>query len=79
MRLTNKTGKVIGARMVNESDDVILLTSQNKVIRMSVGEVSQTRGRATQGVRLVRMDDDNKVVGFDLVMDDDEDLNEVRS
>ena len=74
MRLTNKTGKVIGARMVNESDDVILLTSQNKVIRMSVGEVSQTRGRATQGVRLVRMDKGNKVAGFDLVMDDDEEL-----
>jgi len=79
MRLTNKTGKVIGARMVNESDDVILLTTQNKVIRMSVSEVSQTRGRATQGVRLVKMDADNKVVGFDLVMDDDEELNEKSS
>ena len=77
MRLTNKTGKVISARMVNELDDVILLTSQNKVIRMSVSEVSQTRGRATQGVRLVRMDNDNKVVGFDLVMDDDEELKDI--
>ncbi|NDV19948.1 DNA gyrase subunit A [Pseudodesulfovibrio sp. JC047] len=78
MRLTNKTGKVIGARMVNESDDVILLTTQNKVIRMSVGEVSQTRGRATQGVRLVRMDADNKVAGFDLVMDDEDEFNETK-
>ena len=76
MRLTNKTGKVIGARMVNESDDVILLTTANKIIRMSVSEVSQTRGRATQGVRLVRMADDTSVAGFDLVMDDDEDLKE---
>ncbi len=74
MRLTNKTGKVVGARMVNESDDVILLTTQNKIIRMSVSEVSQTRGRATQGVRLVRMDGGNTVGGFDLVMDDDEEL-----
>ena len=71
MRLTNKTGKVIGARMVNESDDVILLTTANKVIRMSVSEVSQTRGRATQGVRLVRMSGSNRVAGFDLVMDDE--------
>jgi len=76
MRLTNKTGKVVGARMVNESDDVILLTTQNKIIRMSVSEVSQTRGRATQGVRLVRMDDGNRVAGFDLVMDEDDELNE---
>lgn len=76
MRLTNKTGKVIGARMVNENDDVILLTTQNKVIRMSVSEVSQTRGRATQGVRLVRMDANNSVAGFDLVMDDEDELND---
>jgi len=76
MRLTNKTGKVVGARMVNESDDVILLTTQNKIIRMSVGEVSLTRGRATQGVRLVRMDEGNSVAGFDLVMDDDEEITE---
>jgi DNA gyrase subunit A len=77
MRLTNKTGKVISARMVNESDDVILLTSANKIIRMSVSEVSQTRGRATQGVRLVRMDGGDAVVGFDLVKDDEEDLTDV--
>ncbi|WP_419786226.1 DNA gyrase subunit A [Pseudodesulfovibrio sp.] len=76
MRLTNKTGKVVGARMVNETDDAILLTTQNKVIRMSVGEISLTRGRATQGVRLVRMDAGNKVAGFDLVMDDEDELNE---
>jgi len=79
MRLTNKTGKVIGARMVNEGDDVILLTTQNKVIRMSVGEVSQTRGRATQGVRLVRMGKGNSVAGFDLVMDDDEELKDTET
>jgi len=74
MRLTNKTGKVVGARMVNESDDAILLTTQNKVIRMSVGEISLTRGRATQGVRLVRMDGGNSVAGFDLVMDEEDEL-----
>jgi len=79
MRLTNKTGKVIGARMVNESDDVILLTTANKVIRMSVSEVSQTRGRATQGVRLVRMAGTNSVAGFDLVMDEDEELQDNQS
>ena len=79
MRLTNKTGKVISARMVNENDDVILLTTANKVIRMSVSEVSQTRGRATQGVRLVRMGGSNRVAGFDLVMDDDDELKDTES
>jgi len=79
MRLTNKTGKVVGARMVSENDDVILLTSANKIIRMSVSEVSLTRGRATQGVRLVRMDADNTVIGFELVMEGDEELKDVVS
>lgn len=69
MRLTDKTGKVIGARLVNESDDIILLTSGNKIIRMKVDEISLTRGRATQGVRLVRMDEDINVAGFDMVLD----------
>ncbi|MUM77576.1 DNA gyrase subunit A [Pseudodesulfovibrio sp. F-1] len=79
MRLTNKTGKVVGARMVSENDDVILLTSANKIIRMSVSEVSLTRGRATQGVRLVRMDADTAVIGFELVMEGDEELKDVVS
>ncbi len=76
MRLTDKTGMVIGACLVNETDDIILLTSGNKIIRMNVSEISLTRGRATQGVRLVRMDEDVNVAGFDLVMDPTEEPEE---
>ncbi|WP_027178276.1 DNA gyrase subunit A [Maridesulfovibrio bastinii] len=71
MRVTDKTGSVLGAIMVSQDDEVVLLTSGNKIIRMSVGEVSLV-GRATQGVRLVRMDENDFVAGFDLVIDDDE-------
>ena len=66
MKTTPKTGPVIGAVMVHENDEVLLLTSGNKVIRLSVAEISLV-GRATQGVRLVRMDDEDGVVAFDLV------------
>jgi DNA gyrase subunit A len=69
MRLTDKTGDVLGARLVNDTDDIILLTSGNKIIRMNVSEITLTRGRATQGVRLVRMDEEIFVAGFDLVTD----------
>lgn len=70
MKVTAKTGKVLDARMVNENDEAILLTSENKIIRMSVSEVSLV-GRATQGVRLVRLEDKSaKVAGFDLVLDE---------
>ncbi|MBU1247290.1 MAG: DNA gyrase subunit A [Proteobacteria bacterium] len=69
MRVTTKTGNVLGARMVNAQDDIMLLTSGNKIIRMKVGEISLTRGRATQGVRLVKMEGEVTVVGFDMIDD----------
>ncbi|GAB7021605.1 DNA gyrase subunit A [Salidesulfovibrio brasiliensis] len=67
MRLTAKTGQVLGARLVNETDELMLLTSTNKIIRLRADDISLTRGRATQGVRLVRMDEEGTVIGFDLV------------
>jgi DNA gyrase subunit A len=66
MKVTNKTGKVLGAMMVSNTDEIVLLTSGNKIIRLNVGEIRST-GRATQGVRLVRMDEGVSVAGFDLV------------
>jgi len=66
MRVTSKTGNVVGAAMVNDKDEIILLTSGNKVIRTSVAGV-RVVGRATQGVTLVNMDDGVVVAGFDIV------------
>ncbi len=75
MKVTSKTGHVIGAIMVSESDELVLLTSGNKIIRMGVSDISQV-GRATQGVRLVKVEDDAYVAGFDIVheqhVEDDE-------
>ncbi len=66
MRVTPKTGQVIGAVMVSEDDELLLLTSANKIIRLSVSGISSV-GRATQGVMLVRLEEDAMVTGFDLV------------
>jgi DNA gyrase subunit A len=68
MNVTPKTGQVVGAIMVAEADDVVLLTSENKIIRIPVAEVSLI-GRSTQGVRLVRLENGGSVAGFDLVLD----------
>jgi len=70
MKVTPKTGPVIGAVMVKPDDSLLLLTSANKIIRLSVSEIS-TVGRATQGVMLVRMEEDIKVIGFDIVENSD--------
>lgn len=65
-KVTQKTGLVIGAKPVSDDNALVLLTSKNKIIRMSIDEV-RSAGRATMGVRLVKLDDGAYVVGFDTV------------
>lgn len=65
-KVTPKTGEVIGAMTVAENDALILLTSTNKIIRIAVDGVRSV-GRATQGVRLVALDEEAHVVGFDRI------------
>ncbi|WP_273524727.1 DNA gyrase subunit A [Mailhella massiliensis] len=74
-KVSPKTGSVIGAMPVSDTDSLILLTSTNKIIRLSVDEVRSV-GRATMGVRLVRLDDGANVVGFDTVADNGENTEE---
>ncbi|MCC6277298.1 MAG: DNA gyrase subunit A [Oligoflexia bacterium] len=71
-KTTDKVGAVIGTRMVNDNDDLMIITDKGQVIRMSVKGIS-VLGRNTQGVRLIRIDDNEKVVSFSPVMEDGED------
>ena len=65
-KVTAKTGPVVGAMPVRDNDGLILLTSANKIVRIGVDEV-RSKGRATMGVMLVRLDEGARVVGFDRV------------
>ena len=65
-KVTPKTGRVIGAMPVQDDDALVLLTSNNKIIRMGVDDM-RTVGRATQGVRLVNLEEGSTVAGFDTV------------
>ena len=67
-KVSPKTGPVIGGMPVQDGDSLILLTTTNKIIRLGVDEVRSV-GRATMGVRLVRLDDGASVAGFDTVTD----------
>ena len=62
MNVTDKVGRVVGVRMVREGDDVMLITDGGKVIRMPVRDISVI-GRNTQGVRLIGLEEGEKVVG----------------
>jgi DNA gyrase subunit A len=61
IQLTEKNGSVAGIRHVHESDQVLLLTERGMVIRMNVDEIRRI-GRSTQGVRVIRLDDGDRVV-----------------
>jgi DNA gyrase subunit A len=67
LKPTAKTGSVLGGMMVSEQDQVLILTSENKMIRFAVSDV-RTCGRAAQGVKLVSMDNGGTVVCFDRIL-----------
>jgi len=62
MKTTDKTGRVIGVRMVTDADQIMLVTDGGKVIRMQVNEI-RVIGRNTQGVRLIDMEPGERVAG----------------
>ena len=61
LNVTDKTGLMCALKLINGEEDIMLINDANVIIRMSSSEVSKF-GRATQGVRLMRMTDDSKVV-----------------
>ncbi|MDR3120798.1 MAG: DNA gyrase subunit A [Clostridiales bacterium] len=71
-RITERTGPIAGMKLVNETDDAILISSDGTIIRMPVATISVI-GRATQGVTLMRTSGGNRVVGLArIIRDDDE-------
>jgi DNA gyrase subunit A len=71
-KATDKTGNVIGTKIVRDEDDILLISNSGIIIRMCAEEIS-ILGRATQGVTLMRTDDDNKVVSLAKIVPEDED------
>lgn len=62
-RITEKTGPVAGIRAVDETDDVMLISSDGVLIRVNAGEISEM-GRATQGVRVMRLSEDVRLIAM---------------
>ena len=69
-KVTPKTGKVVGIKIVNDDDDVMLITDTGILIRLDVKDVS-VLGRSTQGVTLMRSNDGGKVVSVAKVTNED--------
>ena len=63
MKTTDKTGRVIGVQQVTDIDQLMMITNRGKIIRLRVKDI-RTIGRNTQGVRLIEMSDDERVVSL---------------
>ena len=62
MRLTEKTGLMAAQLLVREDEDLMLITDDGTIIRMPVGDISVI-GRVSQGVRVMRVEGDSRIVG----------------
>lgn len=62
-KATEKTGLLVGARIVNDEDEIMLINSSGVAIRLNVADISRT-GRNAMGVTLMRTIDDEKVVAM---------------
>jgi DNA gyrase subunit A len=71
LQITAKTGSVIAIKAVSENDDLMITKKGGKVIRMRVDGIS-ILGRATQGVRLVRTDEDDPIADVTVVPKDED-------
>jgi DNA gyrase subunit A len=71
IKVTDKNGPVAGMAKVSATDELMITTDGGKIIRISTGEIS-TIGRSTQGVRLMGIDEEEKVMGVALIVEREE-------
>jgi len=67
----DKTGFIIGAALVSDDDEVMVINSNGVIIRIHVREVS-TSGRTTQGVKIMKVEDKNRIVSLAKVVEEAE-------
>ncbi len=76
MQASDRNGPIVGAAQVADGDEIMLISDKGTLVRTRVDEVS-VQGRNTQGVRLIRLKDGEKLVGLEAVQDPEDTLSEV--
>jgi len=72
IQASDRNGKIVGATQVVEDDQVMLISDQGTLVRTSVSEIS-VQGRNTQGVRLIAVRENERLVGLERVVETDDD------
>jgi DNA gyrase subunit A len=71
MKTTQRNGAVVATLQVTEESDVMIITEHGKVIRVHANEIREA-GRSTQGVRLLRLEDEDSVAAAAVLQDEEE-------
>ncbi|NNF22980.1 MAG: DNA gyrase subunit A, partial [Saprospiraceae bacterium] len=74
--ITDKTGGLVAIKNVSDSDDLMIINKSGIAIRMSVDDL-RTMGRATQGVKLINLKENDSIAAVAKVMKDEDNLEEV--
>ncbi len=68
IQASDRNGKLVGAQLVTKEDEIMLIASGGVLIRTRVSEVRE-QGRSTQGVRLINLDEGERLVGMETIVD----------
>ncbi|HEV2305615.1 MAG TPA: DNA gyrase subunit A [Candidatus Acidoferrales bacterium] len=71
LKTTDRNGSVVAALQVKEDSDVMIITGQGKVIRVHSAEIREA-GRSTQGVRLLRLDEGDRIAAAASILEEPE-------
>ncbi len=71
IRTTDRNGPVVSVQAINDSDELMIITKGGQVVRIGVTGELREMGRATQGVRLIRLDENDILVGVARVAPED--------
>ena len=74
--ITEKTGKLVAIKTVNDQDDLMIINKSGIAIRMEIATL-RVMGRATQGVRLINLKGNDTIAAVAKVMKDDETIEDV--
>jgi DNA gyrase subunit A len=70
-KITNKTGHVVGMKVVKDNDEIMIINLSGIIIRLNVNEISEM-GRSTQGVKLMKVPENESIVSIAKINSEDE-------
>jgi DNA gyrase subunit A len=67
LQISDRNGRMVGALQIKEDDEIMLISSSGTLVRTPVKDIS-VQGRNTQGVRLIRLDEGDRLVGLECII-----------